>query len=380
MRKTLSLLSLCCLILASGPFALSARAEDKTVLAVVDFAILNVELESSQPLTDVFRQELAKNSTLEIIPRDKVDVYFDKIDPVLKLKLEQTDCTNAACAIGVGRELQANKTILGSINKKEGLYVITAKIFNLDERDVDYIASEESSNKKNLEKLAKSLAGRISFWFPKPGETTEQVKARLLAQEKKEQAAKEKKMEEERKKLSQRKAGTCPEGMVLIPAAEFTNGAGKKVKVAEYCIDIYEFPNKKDKRPLTKIEWFGAKEECEKQGKRLCSEAEWERACSGAQGNKYPYGNDYAASKCNTADSGKPKRVSKSGECSECVSSYGVYDMSGNAVEWTADRYGMTYATKGGSYNNKVEKTSCGAVTDSMPFSRRKDNGFRCCK
>ena len=359
-----------------------AWAEDKTVLAVVDFSMMNVELESTVQISEAFRRALAKTPHLEVLSRDVIETAFEEVDPLLKLKLEQTDCTNVSCGVKVGRKLKADKTILGVINKKEDHFVIMAKLVNLDKRDVEFIASQDAASEKELPAVAAKLGAKVASWLPKPGESPEAVKKRRIAQQQKEEAEREKQLQAKRAALAKRKPGTCPEGMVLIPGGEFVSPTGKKITLKEYCIDKYEYPNKKGKRPLVKMEWFGAKQECEKQGKHLCSEAEWQFACSGPQKTKYPYGQQFDPSKCNTSESGKNKLM-RSGTNESCVSAYGVYDMSGNVREWVADWYDpgiRTVVIKGGSYLTDAKYTRCDAAQGVMPFTHQKDNGFRCCK
>jgi len=259
----------------------------------------------------------------------------------------------------------------------------------------------EGPEGSDLTKLAVKLARKVVSWMPQPGETEEQARKRRLAEMRKEEEAIMRAREAERKKLAQRKPGTCPEGMILIPAGEFIMGSApddpdrlsnepkaKKVYVAEFCIDKYEFPNKEGAIPFRKAQWFAGKEECEAQGKRLCTEAEWEKACKGTKGFRYPYGNEFDPKKCNTGTleaGGKLRegRIAKSGAYKECKSDYGVYDMSGNMWEWVADEYDpgtRTYVLRGGSFASNPKASRCSARRGGIPFLGRQDNGFRCCK
>jgi len=101
-------------------------------------------------------------------------------------------------------------------------------------------------------------------------------------------------------------------------------------------------------RPINCVSWVGAKQYCEWAGKRLPSEAEWERALGGDPRNLFMWGN--SAPKCDRicakednvagCGSGIPCPVgSKKGD----ISSWGVYDMAGNVSEWTADVYDAFY-------------------------------------
>lgn len=101
-----------------------------------------------------------------------------------------------------------------------------------------------------------------------------------------------------------------------------------------YCIDIYEYPNRRGSKPV-QMTYFDAAAACEREGKRLATSVEWVRACSGPQKQLFPYGDDYQAARCNTVDNPRSRGLAGAGSYAQCVNGYGLYDMSGNAAEWT---------------------------------------------
>jgi formylglycine-generating enzyme required for sulfatase activity len=382
----------------SGP-AVAAR---KTTIAVVDFGISEVSEETSRKLTQKIREVLSKSQLVNVSSRDEIEKSLEKADMLYKMKLEQVECQNVSCAIKVGAALKAGKVIIGKIIKdeKHKNYVIWAKLINVAKGDVEFVASVEGALDADLTQLAIQLGEKVANWLPKPGETEEQVRKRRIEQQRREEEAKERQREKRLKELAYRKPGTCPKGMILIPAGEFIMGsdpadadrldneaANKKVMVKEFCIDKYEYPNRAGATPFRKAEWFAGKDECQNQGKRLCTEAEWEKACKGTNGFKYPYGNQFDPQKCNVARQEGDKlikgRVDRAGTHKDCVTGYGVYDMSGNVWEWTADYYdpdARTFVLRGGSYGSSPRAARCSMRREGMPFIRRKDIGFRCCK
>lgn len=128
---------------------------------------------------------------------------------------------------------------------------------------------------------------------------------------------------------------------------------GKK-EHRRYCVDTYEYPNKKGERPEVMNDFPHAQRLCAAQGKRVCTESEWTMACEGPEYKPYPYGYLRDPSKCRGdrpyRDPSVKKTVSKnkkvahdeverlwdgvvSGSQPDCVSDYGVHDMPGNADE-----------------------------------------------
>jgi formylglycine-generating enzyme len=124
---------------------------------------------------------------------------------------------------------------------------------------------------------------------------------------------------------------------------------GEKVK-KRYCIDTFEWPNKKGERPEVMNTFHQAQVKCAAAGKRLCTETEWTFACEGPEMKPFPHGFVRDAKKCNgdhNWDGPNMKLVAKrdptelarlwkgvpSGSQPECVSDFGVADMPGNADE-----------------------------------------------
>jgi formylglycine-generating enzyme required for sulfatase activity len=157
----------------------------------------------------------------------------------------------------------------------------------------------------------------------------------------------------------------------------------ESVQVASFCIDEYEYPNQPGVLPAVNATWEDARQACTAEGKRLCTEEEWEKACKGPGNARFPYGNDFDPNLCNSKDAqGQDRRLAEAGRFPQCRSTYQVADLSGNAGEWTASDFGdgsSKKVQKGGSFDRSIHAVRCSARMSGVATERKPAVGFRCC-
>ena len=214
------------------------------------------------------------------------------------------------------------------------------------------------------------------------------------------------------------------DGMLLVPEGSVTLGSDQpddtdkplhRVELKAFLIDKHEvtnedykqfcdatahtappywtaknFPKGLEKHPVVQVSWADAVAYARWAGKRLPTEAEWERAAKGPNSYRYAYGNAFDPEKANSGT----QKTSAAG--SYPANQFGLFDMTGNVSEWTHSLY-LPYpysdsdgredpkaagarTVRGGHHSSNAQGARCLVRQKELPDHGSPLLGFRCAR
>jgi len=399
-------------LLQSG-FALSQnQAEEKPRIAVLPFADTNEQSKTAgygEAVSRMLMTGIINGTVFRIVERAKIEMIMNE------QKFQISGAVNAETAKRIGELYSVDYLLFGSVAKFG--YTIESDIRLVDTESGEAMLAENASanSESTLRSMVQELVRKIENRYRlkiQPPVVPPVVSIQPAI---------------EPKPFPPRFGST--EGMVLIPAGQFTMGStasdashnekpAHTVYVNAFYMDVIEVTNRQYKLfldatghkkpaywdnnrfnkpdlPVVGISWEDAQAYAAWSGKRLPTEAEWEYAARGGlQNAKFPWGDDEAKGRACYGKSymhGIPENVS-----SYPPNGFKLFDMVGNAGEWCSDWYRedgykdaqsnnptgpektLSKVVRGGSWYEDDYFLRCSARKGISPGSYSNAVGFRC--
>lgn len=376
-------------------------ADNRPVLAVFNVEGKRIKLDKdlADALADHAAALLTEAGSFQVVPRDQLKERLTQ-----QKSASYQACYDQSCQLEIGKELAAEKSLAIQVIKIGSYCTVNATLYDLKKSTTEKAATSEKANCKDEDALLTALERAIhKLALPSGAPPPEPVKARGP-----DVAALPRPVPEPPRPAPAAPAAPgvemidvpggfawrgcnkgidpdCPEDEQPGKLLELKAFAIDKteVTVAQYmqCVSAgrcsqpdpaamqaassygfgyaYSFGGAaggsggvglnfqqpgRENHPMNGVTWRQAREYCAYAGKRLPTEAEWERAARGGTSTRYPWGGDWEPGIANAIETAGRDQFGETAPVGTFPANpWGLLDMIGNAAEWVADRYHRNY-------------------------------------
>ncbi|MBN1982316.1 MAG: formylglycine-generating enzyme family protein [Chitinivibrionales bacterium] len=396
---------------------LQLKPQQSQSIAILSIQSQSIAKDNLETISDYVAEEIERQSTISVL-------FLNDVRAMLKSEgMEKIlDCYTDSCISLIGTRIGVDKVVLGNVSKLGSKFLFNLKMVDVlrDKVESRVSVSVDEDAGLILDKISPMITTIVkdnsekTSRFDRAGSPPPPIQnLRLLA-------------DSSSKKVPEANAHR---NMVLIRGGKFLMGSSRgegttdewpqhQVSISAFYMDQYEVTKADFERlmafnpsgykgcqqcPVDNLTFFEAQQYCEKAGKRLPTEAEWEYACRSGTTQIFGTGNTLSSSQANF-DGSKPyggvsfdvNRSKPMPVGSYSPNQWGLFDMHGNVWEWCADWYGQNYydqspaadptgpqngvykILRGGSWENDGSSLRCANRIGYNPYVRLKTIGLRC--
>ena len=364
---------------------MSARAEPaKPAVAIFNVDARDAGLSAGfiSTLSEFITVRFTESARFRVVPRKTIR------EALKKQKVESyKECYDEACQIEVGKELAAQTTVATKIRKIGNLCLVTMTLYNLRKAAADRASSStgacgEQALLTTVRKAVSSLVSSGAAFKPEMIKIpagpffmgcNAKIDRRCHDVEKPGRTAHVKAFHIDKTETTIAQYRAC-----IAAGACRTLGTGHRCN--------WNLTDR-DQLPVNCVDWGQAKAYCKWAGKRLPTEAEWEKAARGTDGRRYPWGNEEFSGRENLANikdliqyKDGYSGLAPVGSYPAGASPYGVLDMAGNVTEWTTGKVKKKRVLRGGAWSQYDVFTRASARSLADPLKRYNTAGIRCAR
>ncbi len=132
---------------------------ERILVAVLDFEARDVEESESVIITDYIRGDMINSGYFKVLERSAINAILTEVN------FQQTGCTDAACAVELGKILAVRKMVVGRISKVKGKFYITARLVDVETSEVQASVSVEAT--ETLDGLPQHISSLVEQMIDK---------------------------------------------------------------------------------------------------------------------------------------------------------------------------------------------------------------------